>query len=61
LAFPVLQWPRRWSGETQAIHEPAMLPDFDFRTFSWNQKNGFVDRVECFVAAACAKPRLPNR
>jgi hypothetical protein len=49
------------SGETQGIHQPAMLPDVNFRKFSWNHKNGFVRRVKYFVPAACTKPRLPNR
>src|SRR6266702_2592670 len=39
------------SGETQGIHEHAMLPDVDFGKLSWMHKNGFVGRGECFVAA----------
>ena len=35
-----------------------MLPEFDFRTFSWNQKNGFVGRMESFVAAACNEAEI---
>ena len=38
MAFPVLRWSHHWSGETQVIHEPAMLPDVDFRTFSRKHK-----------------------
>jgi hypothetical protein len=49
MAFPVLSWSRRWSGETQGIRESPMLPDVDFRTFSQKHKNGFVRRVKCFV------------
>ena len=33
-----------------------MLPDFDFRTFSWNQKNGFVRRAKC-----SSRPPARNR
>jgi hypothetical protein len=61
MAFPVLRWSRRWSGETQVIHDSRMLPDVDFRKFSRKHKNGFVRRAKYFVAAACTKPRLPNR
>jgi hypothetical protein len=43
------------------IHEPGMLPEVDFRTFSRKPKNGFVRRVKYFAAPASKKPRLPNR
>jgi hypothetical protein len=38
MAFPILRWSRRWSGETRGIHERPMLPEFDFRKFSRNHK-----------------------
>jgi len=61
MAFPVLRWPRRWSGETQAIHLSYMLADLDFRKFSRIPKNGFVSRAECFIARFRAKRTSPNR
>jgi hypothetical protein len=61
MAFPVLRWPRRWSGEAQGIHEPAMLPDLDFRMLSWNHKTGFARHVEYFVEVELTKRRLPSR
>jgi hypothetical protein len=51
MAFPVLGWSPRWSGETQLVRWPKMLRPFYFRRFSKIDKNGFIDRSGCFAAA----------
>jgi hypothetical protein len=51
MAFPVLGWSPRWSGETRVVRWPKMLRPFYFRRFSKINKNGFIDWLVYFVAA----------